>query len=118
MNWDKLIYQLLGSSGRCLGSKSGYRMDNPTHVVYFNALVYINEKRVWCGDLDLTMDEENFMRFSRLHPTAEITILKESCERINGFTGEPTFNDYLLRFKAGSVQSTQDFSRKNGKLVN
>ena len=104
MNWSHLLYKLLGSSGRCLGSKSGYRMDHPKHVVFFNALVYVNKQRVWCGDLDLTLDEAYFLRLSRLHPNAEIMILSENFERVGGFSGDPTFNDFILLLEDGVSQ--------------
>ena len=60
--------------GRCLGSKSTYRDMNPTHLVVFNARIYLKtyyefakgneirdffegqEQEIWYGDLDLNND--------------------------------------------------------------
>lgn len=45
--------------GRMLsGSKSRYREENPENEVYFNANVFTRNKKVWFGDIDITIDSE------------------------------------------------------------
>ena len=57
----------LGSPGRLISSsKSGYREDNPDHVPVFNANVALSPARkVWHGDLDLTLDEPLLLDLAR-----------------------------------------------------
>ena len=40
-------------------SKSGYSMAHPDHIVVYNANIYTRTRgKVWCGDLDITVDAE------------------------------------------------------------
>jgi hypothetical protein len=44
-------------SGRCFGSKSAYVSEHPGHHVGFNAVLLSPDgERIWCGDIDITLD--------------------------------------------------------------
>lgn len=49
-------FEALGMCGAMLsGSKTGYEMRNPNHVVFYNANLYDPAaNKLWFGDLDLT----------------------------------------------------------------
>ena len=47
------------------GSKSAYSAAHPDNVVVFNAnIVTANGRKVWYGDLDLTLDKEELIKLS------------------------------------------------------
>ena len=40
-------------------SKSGYQSRHPTHIVWFNAMIYgMDQQFVWCGDVDISADAD------------------------------------------------------------
>lgn len=47
------------------GSKSGYWARYPDHIVVFNANIVIGKKKVWYGDVDLTIDKEKIDAIAR-----------------------------------------------------
>ena len=50
--------KILGISGRCFGSKSGYTIRYPKNLAIFNANLCTKEDgKFWHGDIDLTKDE-------------------------------------------------------------
>lgn len=65
-------------SGRLLSaSKSQYRMRFPEHAVYFNANLFAADKRkIWWGDIDLTLDRPELQRYAR-ELNEEIFLLAE-----------------------------------------
>lgn len=57
------IENILGSSGRLIsGSKSGYRERHPDNFAVFNANICTKSKKVWFGDLDLTLDMDRLFQ--------------------------------------------------------
>lgn len=54
---NKLAIKHLGSLGRMVNSSKGqYLYDNPKNLIVFNANVFIDDEKIWYGDLDLTLD--------------------------------------------------------------
>ncbi len=53
-------------TGRLLaGSKSAYREKHPENEVYFNANIFNSDgKKIWYGDLDLTLEAEKIDRIA------------------------------------------------------
>jgi len=48
-------------------SKSGYRSKHPDNNVVFNAnIVTLENGKVWHGDLDVTVDEENLQKVANI----------------------------------------------------
>lgn len=45
-------------------SKSGYPDRHPEHVAIFNAVLATEDRKVWWGDLDLTLDEPWLLQFA------------------------------------------------------
>lgn len=54
---NKLAIKHLGPLGRMVGpSKGQYNHDHPKNLVVFNSNVFIEDQKIWYGDLDLTLD--------------------------------------------------------------
>ena len=65
--WDahQTIVKHLGPDNTYYGDKKIYRNTNPDHLVVFNASIVIkNVGKIWSGDIDLTLFEENLLRAS------------------------------------------------------
>jgi len=62
-NPDNQVYNIFHDNGFMMGrmiafSKSTYRKSHPDNMIIFNAnIVTINDKKVWHGDLDITIDK-------------------------------------------------------------
>jgi hypothetical protein len=65
-------------TGRMISlSKSQYLAAHPDHVVVFNASICaVSGKKIWWGDLDLTIDEKELQRLAN-ERGEEIFILRE-----------------------------------------
>lgn len=62
---EELIREKLGHSGRMIsGSKSGYRRLYPDNFVVFNANLCTKKKKIWYGDLDLTLDKNALLEIA------------------------------------------------------
>lgn len=63
---SEAIERELGLTGKIIsGSKSGYRLDHPNSLVYFNACIYDEYlTQVWFGDIDLTLDNEKLKKIA------------------------------------------------------
>ena len=54
-----VIIKHIGSVGRMLsGSKSGYSQTHPGNLTVFNANLIVDGRKVWYGDIDLTLQEK------------------------------------------------------------
>lgn len=59
MSIEEVLQKNIGYIGRMIsGSKSLYRMKNPDNIVLFNANIIVDGKKVWDGDLDITLDSK------------------------------------------------------------
>lgn len=74
---ESLIYDLLGARGKLLSaSKSIYSYDNPKNLVVFNANLVIDGKKVWYGDIDLTLQYQRLKTISS-YVNKKVYILSE-----------------------------------------
>ena|ERR1035437_8383763 len=56
------LNKILGWSGRMIsGSKSSYSQKHPNNFVIFNANICTEKKKIWYGDLDLTLDKNTLL---------------------------------------------------------
>ncbi len=83
----KIVEKELGYAGRMIsGSKGAYRFHNPKNVTVFNsnliAVVGDEFKKVWHGDIDLTIDEEKLKNVAGKLKTS-IYVLYESDARFD-----------------------------------
>lgn len=60
--------KVLGIPGKLISwSKSGYRNNNPKNLVIFNAVLKDKDnKEIWSGDMDVTLEEEKLMELAKL----------------------------------------------------
>ena len=100
---DKLN-KLLGYS--CLGSKSGYRENNPGSDPVFNATIMSQHltgelEKVWFGDLDLK-DEETIKKIKDfcLSEKSVLYVYRESV------VNNAVFNGYMFPYTSYSVMFT------------
>jgi hypothetical protein len=69
---EKYFYNIFKENGLLMGrmisgSKSYYRERFPKHLVIFNAnIIIINDKKVWHGDLDITIDENKLKNVAKI----------------------------------------------------
>jgi hypothetical protein len=55
----EFVLETLGYPGRMIaGSKSYYRQLKPDNVAIFNANLCTSDKKIWYGDIDVTLDVE------------------------------------------------------------
>lgn len=63
---NKLAIKHLGKQGRLINSSKGqYLYDNPKNLVVFNANVFVEDQKIWYGDLDLTRDLPKLFELAR-----------------------------------------------------
>lgn len=113
---EKALYTLLGPQGRFFGVKWAYREEHPHHLVFFNAYIYVDGKKMWCGDFNLTTDEEVLVKLSSLYPTKEISVFPE--DHFTDFSSKaPNLEKKLYSIKSGEVLFVRpDFIKQKGKL--
>lgn len=59
---EAAVLATLGPEGRMISlSKTSYRDANPDHVIVFNANVCVAAGKLWYGDFDLTLDEDQLL---------------------------------------------------------
>lgn len=87
----------LGHPGRLLsGSKSGYMDKYGTHVVVFNANLFVGKDKIWYGDLDLTLDKEILLESAKeLNQT--LYVLYEMDGRFEN-EDNPKLEKYLAKY--------------------
>lgn len=78
------------------GSKSGYLRNYPDNIVYFNANVIIDGKKVWHGDLDITNDKNKLYNISK-NLEKELVILREMDARFEN-EDNPILDNYMVKF--------------------
>jgi hypothetical protein len=63
---DKILIKFLGGNGRMIGSvKWAYREEHPKNLILFNANICSLNEKLWNGDLNLTLDENELQALSK-----------------------------------------------------
>jgi hypothetical protein len=82
------------------GSKTYYRERYPNHNIVFNAnIITINDNNIWCGDLDVTIDESKLKRIAKsldqdLYILREEDIIFHTDESINSLI---SYASYIIK---------------------
>lgn len=73
----RMIEEKLGITGTMIsGSKSGYRNAYPRNVAIFNANLIVGGKKVWHGDIDVTL-KRNTLREMAVELEEDVVVLYE-----------------------------------------
>ena len=104
MELKNMIREKLGVEGRMIsGSKSFYRKLHPDNLVCFNANICIDNKKVWWGDVDLTLDKNILLEIAVLC-NEDIYVLQEMDARFEN-EDDIKLERYIAKFGAnGKVQ--------------
>lgn len=71
------VYAIMGWPGKMLSnSKSGYSEKYPTHATFYNGNLFTNDKKIWFGDIDVTIDLPKLIEVAKILKTF-IYVLKE-----------------------------------------
>ena len=63
---EEIIRKRLGMEGKIISwSKSGYRKANPKNFVIFNSNICTNEKKIWWGDIDITLSKDELVALAQ-----------------------------------------------------
>ena len=96
---DEKIFKHLGGEGAMISaSKSGYRKKHPKNLVVFNSNVCIGLKKVWWGDLDITLSKNKL-----------ISLSKELNDVISKY---PEYDEILIEDKANGSAIIDTMRRK------
>lgn len=94
---EKIILKKLGDKGTLISfCESDYRRHHPDNIVVFNSNIIINNKRVWFGDIDITLSKEILMELSR-ETNNEIYILYQRDVSVDN-ENNPNINNYVAKF--------------------
>jgi hypothetical protein len=97
--------QLLHPARMICGSKTNYLTNNPQNKVFFNAnIIAVGEnlnRKIWHGDLDLTLDAQKLKLIAAKNETA-LYVLRESDARLG------SENEYIENLKRKAVWSSND----------
>jgi len=93
---DEKIFKHLGGEGAMISaSKSGYRKKHPKNLVVFNSNVCIGLKKVWWGDLDITLSKNKLISLSK-ELNDVIFVLSEMDGRFDN-EDEPKIERYVIK---------------------
>lgn len=94
-----LFNEKLGMEGRMISfSKSFYRNENPNNLVVFNSNIIVDGKKIWWGDIDVTINKINLI-FLAKQINNSIFVLSEMDGRFNN-EESPIVENYLVKFNA------------------
>ena len=86
---DPRAEALLGRADRLIShSKSGYTRRNPDHLVVYNANVCLRARKLWHGDLDLTLEEPSLLALAA-ELCETVYVLTERDARVANGAGPP-----------------------------
>jgi hypothetical protein len=101
VSYKTFLEGTIGHQGRMIaGSKSGYRSAYPKNVPVFNSNLVImtadGPEKIWCGDVDLTLDHEKLIQLSK-DLNAEVYILREYDGRFEN-ENTPLIENYVAMY--------------------
>lgn len=98
MDETAVVTELLGYFGRCFGSKSEYHRRFPENVVSFNANVFLDDRKVWWGDVDLTLSWGALKELA-VRTGKRVRVLPEMAARFH-LEANPAFDQALVDITA------------------
>lgn len=118
----KVIYDKLGIAGKIITmSKTTYRNQNESNLVFFNANICVNKEKVWWGDLDITKSRAVLHEIAK-NTNADIYVLQEMDARFENEKG-PEIKKFVYRANANGSETLGEsiksyyFVNENDKLV-
>lgn len=94
---EEIILKHLGGQGALIcGSKSLYRKFNPKNLAIFNSNVCVGLKKVWWGDIDVTLSKDKLISLSKEIKDV-IFVLYEMDGRFEN-DKEPLIENYIIKF--------------------
>lgn len=107
MNTEEVVWKHLGFCGAMIcGSKSFYNKQHPNNLVAFNANVCIGSKKVWWGDLDITLSKINLTALA-VELGETVYVLFEMDGRFNN-EEVPLIDNYIVKFSADGLYAIND----------
>ena len=99
MEAHEVLHQYLGSNGKMISySKSTYREKYADHLVIFNANLCTKNKKIWYGDLDITLEKSNLSTVA-VALGMDLYVLRELDGRFEN-EADPKTDQYVIAFKA------------------
>lgn len=94
---ESTVVNFLGYPGVMLSmSKSNYRNSHPNNLVVFNGNVCVNDKKVWFGDIDITISKNILLELSK-ELNQSLYILSEMDGRFDN-EDKPKIENFLAKF--------------------
>jgi hypothetical protein len=100
--FTEVLNEKIGFCGRMISaSKSGYRNKFPRNLVVFNANIIVDGKKVWWGDIDLTLSKNDLLSIAVLK-NKDIYILYEMDGRFEN-EDSPRIDNYIVVCKGNGT---------------
>lgn len=94
---EEIIVKRLGYYGAMIsGSKSGYGRMYPKNLAIFNSNVCLESKKIWWGDLDLTLSKDKLIELSK-ELNDVVYVLYEMDGRFEN-EEKPLIDRYVVKF--------------------
>ncbi len=116
----RIILNIIGPFGRTIcNSKTRYSTLHPHNLVVFNATICASDKKLWWGDIDLTVDEGRLIELAELVEQT-VYLLPEFHSRLD-YEMKPPIDKaiYSCTNSSGRLSSCyeNDYHRDNGVLI-
>lgn len=106
-NITEILNEKIGFCGRMIsGSKTGYRMRFPRNLAIFNANIIVDDKKVWWGDIDLTVSKNDLLEIAVLE-NIDIYVLYEMDGRFEN-ENSPLIDKYIMLCKANGTYALRE----------
>jgi hypothetical protein len=119
---EEIAVKHLGYYGAMIsGSKSGYGERNPKNLAVFNSNVCVGPKKIWWGDLDLTLSKDKLLELSK-ELNDVVYVLYEMDGRFEN-EDAPLIDSYVVKFSPDGTYEinerykeyiTKNLTRKRG----
>lgn len=97
------------SLGRIISySKSAYNRAHPENFTLFNANIFLDDGKVWWGDIDLTKDKDKLLEISKVL-NKDLYILNEMDGRFSNENREDFKEVAIWNTKSGLIEDYKDY---------
>lgn len=120
---EEIAVKHLGYYGAMIsGSKSGYTSRNSKNIAVFNSNVCLETKKIWWGDLDLTLSKDKLVELSK-ELNDVVYVLYEMDGRFEN-EENPLIDRYVVKFSPDGTYEvnerykeyfTKNLTRKNAR---
>ncbi len=103
-NIKQTIKEILGPEGRIITmSKSSYTAKNPSNLVVYNANMCLGDKKVWYGDIDISISREELQSIAKVL-NGEVSVLREMDGRFENDSA-PLLDRFVYRVSPDGSES-------------